>query len=269
MRLLLSLTLLLVLTLLGCNTTTSTEAVVTSTPPPAVVTTQDVDQPKMSADEASSLIYSSLSSRLPVGYKMEQFDPGTRQVVYLGQGKWEFTMLGEGQRVSELPDEKIEKSEILWVYQKKEMVTTYHLVLVADYFEKTGVCEIQKIDKIDEETATNILSSREVEARLKVKLIKLQYFATRLQVQMTVENNGYVPLKGIVMNITYDKPLQVVSSTNFDGILEPEKTTVLLKLFEDENIKDFKYPDEFSFATSANSVIPFTVNDNAYSVNNF
>lgn len=265
MRTALSITILMLLTLLGCSSDTTTETAVISTQPVSTVSQQEVDLPRLTNDEAASLIFSSLASKLPAGYKREQFDLNTRDVFYAGKGKWEFAVQGVAEEVTELPDEKVEESEILWVYLKKERVTTFDLLLTADYFENTGVCEIKNISKTNETSSTNIISTREIEAKLKVKLIKLQYFADRLQVQMTLENVSYIPLNGIVMDISYDKPVKEISSTNFDGILKPEQTAVLLKLIEDENIKDFRYPDHMAFSTASGMDIPFIIAENAYS----
>jgi hypothetical protein len=268
-RVFLPLSALLGLGLLGCTPETRTEVVIISTQPASTVTTQEVDRPRMTEEEAASQIFNSLVSKLPVEYKAEQLDLDTRKVLYSGQGRWEFAIQGSGKKVTELPEEKLEKSDILWVYTKKELTYTYDLVIVADYFENTGICEIKSLIKKNENTSVDIVSSREVEARMKVKLVKLQYFANRLQVQMTLENTGYVPLNGIVMNMSYNKPLREISSTNFEDILYPEKTVVLLKLYEDENIRDFGYPDNLTFTTGAGTQIPFTVAENAYSVNNY
>jgi hypothetical protein len=250
--------------MMGCSSNTSTETTVTPPQPVSTVTTQEIDKPRLTGEEALSLIYSSVASKLPAGYNLEQFDLNSRNVRYAGNGKWEFMMQGAGKKVTELPDDKVEKTEVLWAYVKRELVTTYDLSLSADYFENTGVCEVRPVSKTNELTYTNNISAREVEAKLKVKLIKLQYFANRLQVQMTLENAGYVPVNGIVMNISYDKPVKEISFTNFDGILYPEQTAVLLKLYEDENIRDFSYPDQVTFSTAMATDIPFIIAPSAY-----
>jgi hypothetical protein len=265
MRILLSSVVFLSLMLLGCNSATST--VTTPTPIKSTTSTTvqaEVDRPKLSSEEASSLIFSGLSSRLPAGYKLEQFDTNTKKVLYAGKGKWEFNINGAGKEVSELPEDIVKKSEILWVYVKQEYVTTYDLSLAADYFENTGVYEMKNVKKTNVKSVTNNVSERAVEARLEVKLYKLQYFGNRLQVQVTLENTGYVPLNGISMKTSYDKPVREIASKNYDGTLYPEQTTVLLNTYEDENILNFSYPDHLAFFTKLNTEIPFIIDTNAY-----
>lgn len=263
-RILLSVVILLSLVLFGCSADTGTKETPTTTITANTITPTVADKPRLTSEEASSLILSGLSSKLPAGYKINQFDPDTRQVLYAGNGKWEFTIKGAGKEVTELPEEKVEKSEILWVLVKKEAVITFDLVLLADYFENTGICEIIYLNKKNEVTSTDIVSEREIEAKLKVKLIKLQYYANKLQVQVTLENTGYVPLNGIKMVTSYDKPVQEIAFKNYDGTLYPEQSTVLLNTYEDENILDFSYPNHLAFFTESNIEIPFVIDTNAY-----
>ncbi len=80
----------------------------TPAPPPP---TPAPDEPKLSANEVCSYVWSQLPSELPDGYEKSQFFAFTKQATYEGKGEWTFVIFGSMEEIGPLQTKIYEKTK--------------------------------------------------------------------------------------------------------------------------------------------------------------
>jgi hypothetical protein len=248
------------LILVGCESGTDKNKLPESVQPQAENSSQpnspipqNIDKPKLSVEEASLIIYSNLNNNLPADYKAVKLDRSTRSARYINNGKWEFHVIGSGESRTSLPEEKVEESEILWRINQKEQITSYDISLMATYYENLQICEINSIEKYNIITENKTLYSNEMNATLRVTLVKY----TNYSVQINVQNSGLIPIHGIKLLVSYTDTINFVKF--FDGVLYPDGTTTFIITFQDSKIpynNEPYYPNYIKFFTGSGLQIP-------------
>ena len=213
------------------------------------------DLPGYSKEEIFSLILNCLPGILPNDYTIEQFATNTKSAQYIGEGKWDFSILGSGSDKVRMPEEKTIISDAIWTYYRKEQETKFDLRLAANYYEDMNLCEIQSIEKYNVVTETTIISERQIRAELLVYLIQIdKVSAYHNIVRFNVRNTSKIPIKGIRMQISYNSPKAVnYEKEVYEGTLNFDQTAILKIEFED--ILNYPIPDEYHFFTKSGEPI--------------
>jgi hypothetical protein len=189
--------------------------------------TLEPDISEISEEEMAAIIWNRLPSSLPDGYKKSQFMSETGKATYIKDGKWEFELTGNVSTSKSLPQKNYEKTPGHWFFNRSKEVTTYNLVLVANYYEKTSTLDIQDIQKFDENTTVVTIYEEPIIGKgLKVNRIGVASVAGAiLRVEGSVKNIGCVPLENVIIEVTnYDRNGKWLRTDNIT--LSPSKINV-------------------------------------------
>jgi hypothetical protein len=256
--------------LISCTGTSSTTA--KSTTPtttaasytPLPTTTQPPDTPKFSKDETTALIWSKLPSDLQPNFQKTQFKAESGNASYTGNGKWQYQITGETRATELLPTRIFELTPGYWVENHSQQVTTRNLLISADYFENTGILNLQPVQITSENTSIETLSQTSIIAqKLKLNWISGSTTGYDFRVEGSVTNTGIVALQNVIFEVTtYDsqgKYLRTDNLTMTPAKIDIGQLTGFCLIVPGANLKQsssgsFGYYD-YRFLTSAGKQI--------------
>lgn len=192
--------------LMACGQTPETATVETASLSPSTATetaepasTTPPDLPSISYEEMAAALWNKLPETLPDGYSKSQLDAGTASVTYQGQGKWTYSVQGSVRQIHNLPYRDYEKTPDYWVRNYSQSITTYELLLEANYYEKTGTFTIPGIKKSVEKTSTETIDETFIQARkLKINWLAGSTTGYGFSVEGSVKNIGILPLENVL-----------------------------------------------------------------------
>jgi len=189
--------------------------------------TPEADIPEISEEEMAAFLWGKIPNNLPDGYTKSQFLPQTRKATYIDNQKWEFRLSGTGSDSTLLPLRNYEKTPGNWVESHSREVTTYNLVLTANYYEETDTLDILGIQKLDEKTTVETISEKSIIGKgLKLEYIMAgSYTGFSSRFEGAVKNIGCVPLENVIIEISiFDENGNLLRTDN--TTLSPSKINV-------------------------------------------
>jgi hypothetical protein len=154
-----------------------------------------VDEPKLSEDEVSALIWNRIPSQLPDGYSKNDLSRDTTTAEYEGDGKWMFSASGKVSQEGPLTTEIIKTGDY-WVDRESYEVTSYELYLTAIFYEKTKTLDIS-VEKRDEQVITETSDTPILRQEIKFKWLNVWGTAQKGRIEGSVENIGKIPIDGL------------------------------------------------------------------------
>jgi hypothetical protein len=236
-------------------TTPEPEPTLTS-PITAVEPTPESDISEISEEEMAAIIWNRLPSSLPDGYTKSQFISETGKATYIKDGKWEFQLSGSGSNSKSLPQKNYEKTPGQWYVNNSKEITTYSLMLTANYYEETSTLDIQGIRKFDEKTTVETIHEEPVLGKgVKVNNIgggNVGGFTIHFEGNVT--NIGVVPLENVMIEfILFDVKGNLMGTeqtTLTPSKINPgEKATFVLEIEQKPVISEIGEHGEYNLGT--------------------
>ena len=174
----------------------------TSVPLSSPTPTQKLDEPGMSQEEMAAYVWKLLPDSLPGSYAKSQFESETKNAVYIGNNKWEFSLRGGETQSKSLPLRRYEKTPGNWVENYSNQVYTYNLELKAIYYETTNTLDIIDIQKSDEDTKIETVSEIPIIAKkFKVDWIRGEVSGVLVRIEGSVTNIGIIPIENATIEV--------------------------------------------------------------------
>ncbi len=159
------------------------------------------DEPQLSEEEVSSLIWNRIPSQLPDGYSKNDLSKDTRTAEYEGDGKWLFSVSGKVRQEGPVTTETV-KTEDYWVDRESCNVTSYKLHLTAMYYEKTTTLDIS-VEKQNEQVATETSDTPILRQEIKLKWMNVVGTAHRYWIEGSIENIGKIPIVRLLIEFFF------------------------------------------------------------------
>jgi hypothetical protein len=172
-----------------------------------------IDEPKLSEEEFSAMIWNKIPSQLPDGYSKNDLSRDTMTAEYESDGKWMFSVSGKVSQEGPLTTE-IVKTGDYWVDREKYEVTSYELHLTAIFYEKTNTLDIS-VDKRNEQVITESSDTPILRQEIKMNWQKARsgaHDAHGGRLEGSVENIGKIPIDGLFIEyVLFDEDGEVIT----------------------------------------------------------